>query len=149
MAKKNKPEAATVPVEAVREIAEQAQADQTQHDTSSQEQQPQQGQQTAQKPTQQPQQDFVKLNMGYLYQNGSKMLNDLPQGMDRFDFMAAKKELYGYLQNWRDSQKQPTTKLSPEATALYNTIQRLTNDLPQNQKTELLKKGGEMNQVPG
>ena len=117
--------------------------------TTPQTQQPQQGQQTAQKPTQQPQQDFVKLNMGYLYQNGSKMLNDLPQGMDRFDFMAAKKELYGYLQNWRDSQKQPTTKLSPEATALYNTIQRLTNDLPQNQKTELLKKGGEMNQVPG
>ena len=112
-------------------------------------QQPQQSQQTAQKPTQQPQQDFVKLNMGYLYKNGSKMLNDLPQGMDRFDFMTAKKELYGYLQNWRDTQKQPTTKLSPEATALYNTIQRLTNDLPQNQKTELSKTGGEMNQVPG
>ena len=44
MSKKNKTEAATIPVEKVQEIAEQAQADQTQHDTSSQEQQPQAGQ---------------------------------------------------------------------------------------------------------
>ena len=43
MAKKNKTEA-TVPVEKVQEIVEQAQADQTQHDTSSGEQQPQAGQ---------------------------------------------------------------------------------------------------------